>query len=122
MDKFIKVDDIVDCSDFFDLSKYKLCFTADNEPVYVPMGESADSVETAVGKELTPYQALKNSVPLWEKTNLTLEEAAAYSGIGTHKLREITDEQGCKFVLWNGSKRLIKRCLLNEYLAKAYSI
>ena len=29
-------------------------------------------------------------VPIWEKTNLTLEEAAAYSGIGINKLREIT--------------------------------
>ena len=27
-------------------------------------------------------------VPIWEKTNLTLEEAAAYSGIGINKLRE----------------------------------
>ena len=26
-------------------------------------------------------------IPIWEKANLTLEEAAAYSGIGTGKLR-----------------------------------
>lgn len=25
-------------------------------------------------------------VPIWEKSNLTLEEAAAYSGIGINKL------------------------------------
>ena len=31
-------------------------------------------------------------VPIWEKSNLTLEEAAAYSGIGINKLREITNE------------------------------
>lgn len=30
-------------------------------------------------------------VPIWEKSNLTLEEAAAYSGIGINKLREITN-------------------------------
>lgn len=122
MDKFIKVDDIVDCSDFFDLSKYKLCFTTDNEPVYVPTGESADRVETAADKELTPYQALKNSFPLWEKTNLTLEEAAVYSGIGMHKLRELTDDDDCEFVVWVGSKRLIKREKFNAYIAKAFSI
>ena len=29
-------------------------------------------------------------VPIWEKSNLTLEEATAYSGIGINKLREIT--------------------------------
>ena len=30
-------------------------------------------------------------VPIWEKSNLTLEEAAAYSGIGINKLREMSD-------------------------------
>ena len=43
-------------------------------------------------------------VPIWEKSNLTLEEAAAYSGIGINKLREITNEDKCKFVLWVGNK------------------
>ena len=122
MDEPIKVDDIVDYSGFFDLSKYKLCFTADNEPVYVPMGEFIDEAETVTNKEFTPSQALKSSVPLWKKATLTLYEAAAYSGIGIAKLREITDERGCKFVLWNGNKRLIKRRLLDEYLEKSYSI
>ena len=28
---------------------------------------------------------MKNEVPIWEKSNLTLEEAAAYSGIGINK-------------------------------------
>ena len=61
-------------------------------------------------------------VPIWQKTNLTLEEAAAYSGIGINKLREITNDQHCKMVLWVGSKRLLKRKLLDEFLEKAYSI
>ena len=52
-------------------------------------------------------------VPIWEKSNLTLEEAAAYSGIGINKLREITNEDKCKFVLWVGNKRLIKRRLFS---------
>ena len=38
-------------------------------------------------------------IPIWEKSNLSLEEAAAYSGIGINKLREITNEDRCKFVL-----------------------
>ena len=61
-------------------------------------------------------------VPIWMKSNLTLEEAAAYSGIGINKLREITNDQHCKMVLWVGSKRLLKRKLLDEFLEKAYSI
>ena len=61
-------------------------------------------------------------VPIWEKSNLTLEEAAAYSGIGTAKLRQLTDEENCNFVLWNGNKRLIKRRLLDKYLESEFSI
>lgn len=48
-------------------------------------------------------------VPIWEKSNLSLEEAAAYSGIGINKLRDLTNDQNCRFVLWVGNKRLIKR-------------
>ena len=55
-------------------------------------------------------------VPIWEKSNLTLEEAAAYSGIGINKLREMSDSKDCTFVLWNGTKRLLKRRRLDEYL------
>lgn len=62
-------------------------------------------------------------VPIWQKSNLTLEEAAAYSGIGIDKLRSMTDSDECKFVLWNGTKRLmIKRRKLDEYLDKEFSI
>lgn len=53
-------------------------------------------------------------VPIWEKIALTVEEAAAYSNIGTHKLREITDKDDKQLVLWVGSKRLIKRKALEN--------
>ena len=66
--------------------------------------------------------AKKSEVPIWEKSNLTLEEAAAYFNIGQNKLRELTNEKNCDFVIWVGTKRLIKRLKLEEYLAKAYSI
>lgn len=65
---------------------------------------------------------MKIEVPIWQKSNLTLEEAAAYSGIGINKLRKMTDDERCPFVLWNGSKRLIKRTKLDEYTNRAYSI
>ena len=65
---------------------------------------------------------MKREVPIWEKANLTLEEASAYFNIGINKLRELSDQDDCKFVLWCGSKRLIKRKLLEEYLDKAFSI
>ena len=61
-------------------------------------------------------------VPVWEKSNLTLEEAAAYSWIGINKLRKMSDSESCPFVLWIGSKRLIKRRKLDEYIDRMYSI
>ena len=57
-----------------------------------------------------------------EKITLTLDEAAAYSGIGKNKLRTLTDKEDCNFVLWIGSKRLIKREMLDEYIREAFSI
>ena len=59
-------------------------------------------------------------MPIWEKSNLTLEEASAYSGIGINKLREMTNAKNCQFVLWVGNKRLIKRKLLDAYIEKTY--
>lgn len=61
-------------------------------------------------------------IPIWQKSNLSLEEAAAYSGIGVNKLRDITSDESCKFVLWVGNKRLIKRRLFDLFIEQAYSI
>ena len=72
------------------------------------------------------YKAEENlpmiEIPVWEKSNLTLEEAAAYSGIGINKLRKLSDTETCPFVLWIGSKRLIKRRKLDEYTDRMYSL
>lgn len=61
-------------------------------------------------------------VPIWEKSNLSLEEAAAYFGIGVNKLRELTNEKNCRLVLWVGNKWLIKRRLFEQYIEQEYSI
>ena len=59
---------------------------------------------------------IKKEVPLWEKMNLTLDEAARLTGVGVNRLREISDREDCDFVLWVGNKRLLKRKKLEEYL------
>lgn len=61
-------------------------------------------------------------VPIWEKANLTLDEAAAYSGIGINKLRELTNDEDCKFVLWVENKRLVKRRLFDLFIEQSYSV
>ena len=50
-------------------------------------------------------------VAIADKALLTLEEAAKYFNIGINKLRIMTNEENCPYVVWNGSKRLIKRHL-----------
>ena len=47
---------------------------------------------------------MKKEVPIWEKSNLTIEEAAAYFNIGENKLRKLAADESCPFVLWVGSK------------------
>ena len=65
---------------------------------------------------------MKKEVPLCEKALLTLEESAAYSGIGINKLRDITNDEASDMVLWVGSKRLIKRKRLDAFIDRTYSI
>ena len=65
---------------------------------------------------------MKQEVPIWEKSNLTLEETAAYFGIGINKLREMTDKKDCPYVLFIGRKRLINRRQFEKYLEGCYVI
>ena len=65
---------------------------------------------------------MENTVGLDQKCLLTLEEAAKYTGLGQQKLRTISNDEKCEFVLWNGSKRMFKREKLKAYLYSAYSI
>lgn len=64
----------------------------------------------------------KNGMPIWEKVTLSIEEASAYSNIGKDKLRTMTNDKNCPFVLWNGSKKLIKRRAFVRYLEDSTSI
>ena len=61
-------------------------------------------------------------IPVWHKLNLTIEEAAAYSNIGIHRLYELTEQEDCPFVLWIGSRRVIKRKSFDEYIEKMSSV
>lgn len=56
------------------------------------------------------------SVPVWEKACMTVEEAAVYSNIGVHKLREKMHERDCEFALKVGAKMLVKKRQFLDYL------
>lgn len=48
-------------------------------------------------------------VPIWHKLCLTIKEASVYSNIGEDKLREITRNSKCPFILYKSKHILIKR-------------
>ena len=60
---------------------------------------------------------MKNTIPVWEKINLTIEEAAEYSNIGINKINELAKNPMCPFVLYVGRKKLIKRKEFEKFIA-----
>ena len=67
-------------------------------------------------------EEMQKEIDLSKKLLLTLEEAAVYTGIGINRLRDISNQETCNFVLWVGTKRMFKRAKLEEYLNTAFSI
>lgn len=65
---------------------------------------------------------MKIEVPIHTKVLLMIDEASAYSSIGKDKLRELTNDQNCPFIIWNGNKKLIKRKAFERYLERSFSI
>lgn len=63
-----------------------------------------------------------NTVPIWEKLNLTINEASEYSNIGINRLTEMVNDPMCTFVLHVGKKRLIKRKEFEEYIERIMEI
>lgn len=64
----------------------------------------------------------KIEIPIWEKLNLSIEEAAAYSNIGIIKIRELLKNPSCPFLLKIGNKQVVKRKEFEKYLQNQVSI
>lgn len=61
-------------------------------------------------------EAQSRNKPIWKKKCLTIEEAAAYSGIGVKKIRQLTNVKKCPFVLSLGRQIYIVREKLEDYM------
>ncbi len=59
-----------------------------------------------------------NHVPIHLKMNLTSREAAEYSNIGINKIDIMLCTPNCPFVLFVGSKKLVKRKEFEEYISQ----
>ena len=64
----------------------------------------------------------REKVPIPQKANLTIAEAAEYSGISEKTLRNRIREQDYDFILRLGSKTLIKRKRFERFLEEADTI
>ncbi len=65
---------------------------------------------------------MKKEVPVWEKSNLTIEEAAEYSNIGQNKISSLLKEPRCPFVLYVGTKKLVKRKEFERFISENVEI
>lgn len=61
-------------------------------------------------------------IPIWEKMNLTIEEAAQYSNISSKTLRRFINECTPDFILKIGTKTLIKRKVFEKFLERTDAI
>ncbi len=61
-------------------------------------------------------------VAIKDKVLLTVKEAAAYSNIGINKLDSLLRAPNCPFVLFVGSKKLVKRKEFEVFLSKTLAI
>ena len=62
------------------------------------------------------------TVPIHLKTTLSIREAAAYSNIGINKIDSLLRMPNCPFVLYVGSKKLVKRQPFEEFIKKTLVI
>ena len=65
---------------------------------------------------------MSQEVPIPEKPLLTIKEAAIYSNIGINRIDSMLREDGCPFVLFVGSKKLVKRREFEAYLAERFAV
>ncbi|EGT5471827.1 helix-turn-helix domain-containing protein [Clostridioides difficile] len=55
-------------------------------------------------------------VPIHLKLTLTIKEAAEYSNIGINKIDSMLKQPNCPFVLYVGTRKLVKRREFEEYI------
>ena len=61
-------------------------------------------------------------VPIHLKLTLTIREAAEYSNIGINKIDSMLRSPSCPFVLYVGTKKLVKRKEFEMYIAQRMEI
>ena len=69
-------------------------------------------------EERFPYSFFLLTVPIHLKITLTIREAAEYSNIGINKIDSMLKQPNCPFVLYVGTRKLVKRKEFEEYIRR----
>ena len=95
----------------------------------INMSTAASNFAADLNSEPFPFPntdtSIKKSVlfvPLCKKWLLSIEEAAAYFGVGQNRLAKLASQDGCKFVVFVGNTKRIKRKKFEEFLDEQYAI
>lgn len=64
----------------------------------------------------------KINVPIHCKMTLTVKEAAQYSNIGINKIDSMLRSPNCPFVLYVGTKKLVKRKEFEQFISHKLTI
>ena len=59
---------------------------------------------------------IEEKVPINLKVTMTIREAAEYSSIGINKIDNLLKQPNCPFVLFVGSRKLVKLKEFEEYI------
>ena len=63
-----------------------------------------------------------STIPIHLKMTLTAREAAEYRNIGINKIDSMLRSPNCPFVLFVGTKKLVKRREFEEYISRTMAI
>lgn len=63
-------------------------------------------------------EARQGETPFWEKECITIEEAAAYTGIGRNKVRALVVQKNSPFILQRGTQYFIIRKKFEDFIEK----
>ena len=63
-----------------------------------------------------------STVPIHLKMTRTAREAAEYSNIGINKIDSMLRSPNCPFVLFVGTKKLVKRWEFEQYISRTMAI
>ena len=72
--------------------------------------------------EVLIHKTVAERVPIQDKLLLTIKEAAEYSNIGLNKIDAMLKCPNCPFVLFVGSRKLVKRKEFEDYLREKLMI